>query len=106
MAVSNRAWSDFTQADYTPEQWHAACLIHLHEGRATAKEQCKLPVREPSGTLNRNAVHAAASVLAGGRGGVQAPAAAKAAAARRLASFYRNDLKEDPPDSLASAARR
>ena len=29
MAVSNKAWSQFSAADYTPAQWFAATLIHL-----------------------------------------------------------------------------
>ena len=64
--VSNRPWGRFLESDYTLQQWYRACLIHLHDGPPTAKSQCKLPVREPDGTLNRNGVHAAAA-LAGDR---------------------------------------
>jgi len=35
-------------------------------------KEVKFPVREPDGTLNGNAVHAAAAALAGARGGVKA----------------------------------
>jgi hypothetical protein len=102
--VSDRPWSQFTQADYDLQQWHRACLIHLHDGAPTAKGQCKLPVREPDGTLNRNGAHAAAAVLAGARGGVDAPPEQKRKAARQLVSIYRTDLKEDPPESLVQLA--
>lgn len=103
-AVSDKSWSQFTAADYSPEQWRRACLIDTGNGPADAKARYKLPVREPSGVINRNACHAAAAVLAGGRGGVQASAEQKRAAATRLASIYRNDLNEEPPASLAASA--
>lgn len=103
MAVSERPWSQFSQADYTLAQWHRACLIHLHDGPPAAKNQCKLPVREPDGTLNRNGVHAAAAVLAGARGGVQAPPDQKRRAARALVRLYR-DLEEEPPESIRRLA--
>jgi hypothetical protein len=51
MPISNRPWSQFQESDYDLDQWHRACLIHLHDGPPTAKAQCKLPVREPDGTL-------------------------------------------------------
>ena len=100
MAVSNKPWSSFSESDYTPEQFCRAALIDLNpSGSPKVKALCKLPVREPSGTLNRNGVHAAAAVLAGARGGVSAPAAAKRAAARRLRSAYA-EMDEQPPESL------
>lgn len=99
--VSNRAWSQFSESDYTDEQWKRACLIVMGDG--SSKSDCKLPVREPDGTLNRNAVHAAAAVLAGGRGGVQASADDKRKAARALIRLY-GQLGEEPPDSLKRLA--
>ena len=101
-AVSDTPWSQFTEADYTLEQWRRACLITV-EGATETKAGYKLPVREPSGVLNRNAVHAAA----GGHGvsavtGVSAEK--KQAAARALVGLYRGQLGEDPPPSLLSLA--
>jgi len=101
MAISDKPWSQFSQADYTPEQWRRACLIHLADD--DVKEHHKLPVYEPDGTLNRNAVHQAAAVLAGARGGVDAPPAKKRAAARELIRLYRL-LEEEPPESLRRLA--
>src|SRR3982750_1263754 len=69
--VSEKPWSNYTKADYTTEQWHSACLIHIHDGAPTSKSQCKLPVKTPNGTLNRNGVHAATAALAGARGGLK-----------------------------------
>lgn len=101
--VSDKSWSDFSQSDYSIEQWRRACLIKP-ESQTDSKSDYKLPVREPNGTLNRNAVHAAAAALAGGRGGVQASASQKQSAAKSLVSMYRNQLEEDPPESLSSMA--
>ena len=102
--VSNAPWGNFTQADYSPAQWHAACLIHDHgSGVPDTKDQCKLPVKEPAGTLNRNGVHAAAGAIGGARGGVQASTEQKAKAKSALRGLY-GTLNEDPPDSLKAAA--
>lgn len=104
MSVSNASWAQFTAADYSIEQWRRACLIDTGTGDPESKSRYKLPVKEPSGNVNRNGAHAAASVLGGGRGGVDAPAEAKRAAARKLVGIYRADLQEDPPDSLLRMA--
>ena len=97
--LSEKPWSDYTAADYTVEQWHASCLIHQHEGPPTSKDQCKLPVKTPSGSLNRNGVHAASAALAGARGGVHASSEEKAKAANALVRYYRQ-MDEEPPASL------
>ena len=106
MAVSNEAWSKFTDADYASAG--ALCdasLINLNTGPRSGwtKDACKLRVYEPDGDLNRNGVHAAAAVLAGARGGVDAPAAAKSAAARKLVRLY-GEIHETAPDSLRRLA--
>jgi hypothetical protein len=103
VTVSEKPWSDYTAADYTPEQWHAACLIHQHEGAPTSKNQCKLPVKTPSGTLSRAGVHAAAAALAGARGGVNASSEEKAAAARAIVRYY-TQLGEQAPPSMKQSA--
>jgi len=103
-SISDAPW-DGSASDYdSAESYCSACLIDLNEsGSQKTKDACKLPIRTPSGAINRNAVHAAAAALAGGRGGVQAPPAAKKAAARKLVSLY-GQLKEDPPDSIKNMA--
>lgn len=107
--ISERDWSEIGESDYEDaDDYCAACLIDLNpKGEEKTKERCKLPVREPrsrGGKLNRNAVHAAAGVLAGGRRSVDAPANEKRKAARELVKLYR-ELDEDPPDSLRKLAR-
>lgn len=99
--VSEEPWSNFTKADYTPEQWHAACVIHMHDGDPTSKDECKLPVKTPDGVLNRNGVHAAAAALGGARGGLKGVSdEQKKKAATALRGYY-SQLDEDPPESLA-----
>lgn len=97
--VSDRPWSDFSQADYTPEQWRRACLIDTGEGDPDSKSRYKLPVREPDGTINRNAVHAAAARI----GQVDAPQELIREAARTLARIYR-EIGDEPPESLLDLA--
>jgi len=97
--ISERPWSAYTEADYSIEQWHAACLVHLHDGPPTSKAQCKLPVKTPNGALNRNGVHAAAASLAGARSPLKASSEQKAKAASALRRYY-TQLGETPPDSL------
>jgi hypothetical protein len=82
--ISFKPWADYTKADYTPEQWHKACLIHQHQGPPTSKDQCKLPVRTPLGALNKNGVQAAKAALNGARGGVDATPEEKAKAKAQL----------------------
>lgn len=101
-AVSDTPWN-FSQADYSIEQWRRACLIDMGTGDPGSKSRYKLPVKEPGGALNRNGVHAAAGRL----NQVQGISAAKrAATARKLISLYRNQLKEDPPQHLVDMAGR
>ncbi len=103
-SVSDKPWGQFTAADYTPEQWARACLIDTGQGDAASKSRYKLPVKEPDGAVNRAGVHAAAGVLAGARGGVQASPEQMMAAAKSLVRIYKSDLSEDPPASLLKMA--
>lgn len=99
--ISEASWSDYTKADYTVEQWHAACLIHLHDGAPTSKSECKLPVKTPDGALNRNGVHAAAAALAGARGGLKGVSADQKQKAANALKRYYSELDEEVPESLA-----
>ena len=107
MAISNKPWGSISEADYkSASAFCGACLIDLNpSGEEKVKSRCKLPVYEPGGALNRNAVHAAAGVLAGARGGVQAPAEEKRKAARKIARFY-GQLEEELPEAVKRLAGR
>jgi hypothetical protein len=100
--ISEKPWSAYTEADYTLEQWHKACLVHMHDGAPTSKTQCKLPVKTPNGAVNRNGVHAAAAALAGARSELKASSTQKSSAASSLRSLY-NQLGEKIPPSLAQS---
>jgi hypothetical protein len=107
VAVSDKPWGGISQADYADAGSYCdSSLINLNTGPRSGwtKGDCKLQVRELGGAINRNGAHAAAAALAGARGGVDAPSAAKQAAARKLVAIYHNDLKEDPPASVLSVA--
>lgn len=104
-SVSDKPWGGFSQADYTPRQWHDACLVCMPPAAGQdqyAKDLCKLPVREPDGTLNRNAVHAAA-----GAHGISAvkgiSADERMAVAKTLVGLY-HQIGDDPPMSLMQMA--
>jgi len=97
--VDETPWSNYKESMYSGEQWHNACLIHNHSGTPTAKAQCKLPIKTPNGVVNRHGVYSAASVLAGGRGGVFATSAQKNSAARSLIHIY-GQMGVTPPPSL------
>jgi hypothetical protein len=99
--ISEKPWSDYTKADYSIEQWHAACSIHVHDEEPTSKSQCKLPVKTPNGALNRNGVHAAAAALAGARGGLKGVSDDQKQKAAKALKRYYAQLDEDPPESLA-----
>lgn len=99
IAISEKPWSSYSKADYSREQWHNACLIHNHTGPSTSKNSCKLPVKTPDGVVNRHGVFAAAAVLAGSRGGVQATPAQKEAARKALLRLY-SEMDAKPPESL------
>ena len=83
----------------------ASCLINTNTGPKAnwTKANAKLPVQEPDGTVNVNALHAAASVLAGGQGGVSASPADKKSAAKRLKGYYAR-LGESLPPSIKQMA--
>lgn len=100
VTISEKPWSDYTAADYTLEQWHNACLIHLHSSNEEyTKADCKLPVKTPEGTINKNGVHAAAAALAGARGGVKAPEDDKKKARAAIRRMY-GLMEEKPPPSM------
>ena len=101
MAISDKPWSNFSDADYSEAQLAKASLIH--DESATGKAAYKLRVREPDGTLNRNGVYAAAAALAGARTTLQATPAQKKTAARKLLALY-HEIGKIAPDSVYKIA--
>ncbi len=103
--TTNKPWDGSASRWPTAAAYAKSCLINLNDGPSAnwTKGNCKLPVYEPDGTLNVNAMHAASAVLAGGMGGVQASPDAKKAAARKLIRLY-GQANESPPPSLKNMA--
>jgi hypothetical protein len=108
--VSDTPWSQFKTSDYTDEQYARACLLDRGVNAGTAKQRYGLPVREPSGTLNRNGCHAAAAVLSS-KGGMGSARGSKMnatpeqlmAARRKLIALYNGPLNEDVPQGLGGS---
>lgn len=100
MNVSDTPWSQFSQSDYSPAQWQRACLIDTEQGDPESKDRYKLPVKEPSGVVNRNGVFAAAERINQVEGVMPEM---RAAAARKLVSLYR-EMGETAPDRLLNEA--
>jgi hypothetical protein len=96
----DKPWIDYSQDDYTEQQWARACVIDTGVGEG--KHRYRLPVREPNGALNRDGVRQSARKL----NQTDASPTKKATEARSLVAMYRNDLKEDPPEELMSLAHR
>jgi HK97 family phage major capsid protein/HK97 family phage prohead protease len=97
-SVTDKPW-DGSSSRFTDQEYARSCVLDRGASVSNAKERYSLPVREPDGTLNRNAVHAAAQRIAQ----VSAPGDVVAAAARALVALYRQ-LGEQPPESLAKLA--
>lgn len=89
---------DGSASRFTDEQYTRSCVLD-RGGSAPPKQRCSLPIREPSGALNPDAVSSAAGRI----GQVDATPEQKRSAARRLLAAYR-ELKQSPPDSLVALA--
>jgi HK97 family phage prohead protease len=103
IATTSAAW-DGSPSRFSDEEYRRSALL-CRGTDAPPKTDCSLPVLEPSGALNTNALGAAAAALAGGRGGLaNVSGAQRAAAARRLIRYY-SAARMEPPASVVSLAR-
>jgi hypothetical protein len=102
---TNKPWDGSANRWPDAASYADSSLINLNTGARSnwTKGNVKLPYKEPDGTVNVNAVHAAAAALAGGRGGVQASPQAKRAAAKKLVSLYAQ-MKQDVPQAIKQMA--
>jgi HK97 family phage prohead protease len=99
-AVTRKAWDGSAARYEDTAAYCKACLIDNNPaGEEKVQSRCSLPVYEPNGDLNANAVHAAAARLN------QVQASGKTAAARKLVRLYRQLGEEAPPSVRAAAAR-
>lgn len=99
-AVTRRPW-DGSPARFTDEQYQRSALL-CRPGDAPPKERCSLPVLEPNGDVNANALGAAAARINQLTG---ASPDLKAQAARKLVRLYRMAGMDPPPNIVQMAAR-
>lgn len=88
-SFSEAPWN-FTQADYSPEQWKAACLVRGGDDKADNK----LPIKEPNGTINVNGIAAAAGRL----NQLDVSSEERASAANHLKDLYQRMRKDVPAE--------
>ncbi len=102
IVVTGGPW-DGSASRYTDEQYQRATLID-RGGDGSVKERCSIPVLEPDGTLNVNALGPAAGALEGARTALAGVSQSmKEAAARKLLRYY-VAAQKTPPDSLRKLA--
>jgi len=103
-AVTRKLWKG-DAARFADDEYERSCLV-CRPGDGSPKERCSLPVLEPDGSLNANALGAAAAALAGARGGLRGVSPEqKATAARKLRRLY-SQAEMEPPASLMAMASR
>lgn len=98
--ASDKPWNG-SASRFTDEQYRRSCLVDTGQGEG--KSRYKLPVREPSGAINKRALSAAYSALAGARGGVSLSPEKRRSALRKLRGLFRR-VGKDVPEGLAKLA--
>jgi hypothetical protein len=105
MAVTDKPWDGSASRYKDTDAYCAACLIDSNEaGKDKIQANCKLPMKEPNGDINKNALGAALAALNGARGGLKGVSPQdRKSAAKKLLSAYR-EAKLAIPDSLKNMA--
>lgn len=104
MAVVDSPW-DGSASRFTPQQWKRSALVDTGVGDENSKDRYKMPILEPNGDLNKNALGPALGALNGARGNtVKASPTQKKGAARKLVRAYRM-AQMDIPDTLKRLAQ-
>jgi hypothetical protein len=106
MAVTDKAWDGSASRWPDTDGYCKSCLIDTNQaGQDKIQANCKLPIREPNGDINKNALPAALGALMGARNKLtNVSPADKKKAARALMSAYR-EAQMDVPDSLKNLAQ-
>jgi len=100
IATTSKPW-DGSPGRFTDEQYARSAVLD-RGGEGSVKERYGLPVLEPDGTLNTNALAAAAGRIGQVHG---ATPAQRAAAARKLIRYYRMANMQPPPPLVRLASR-
>jgi hypothetical protein len=112
VTVSDTPWSDFPDSDFDDDQWKRSCILDRGADFNTSKQRYAIPVREPSGTLNRKAIARAAAILSskGGFGNargnkINATHEQLVTARNKLIAIY-NSVGEDVPEGLKTEVKQ
>jgi hypothetical protein len=98
--VVDKPWDGSAGRFPDAESYCRAALIDRNPaGKPKSKALCSLPVREPSGELNKNALGPAAAAINGARSPLTATGAEKSAAKAKLRGLYKQ-AGMDAPDSI------
>jgi HK97 family phage prohead protease len=97
-SVSDKSW-DGDASRFDDDEYKMSCAVCRSDGDSP-KQACSLPHHEPGGAVNRNGVHAAAQRISSVK---NLSDEERSKAQSHLRSHYKNDLKEDPPDSIKLA---
>lgn len=87
----NKSW-DGSAGRFTDEQYKVSCLYcdpKVGTGDMTIKSGCKLPVKDPDGTLNPAGVKAAYASMMGARNSPNIPESAKSKIMGKLKDYYK-----------------
>ena len=105
MAISNKPWDGSASRWPDTASFCKSCLLDLNpSGKPKTQDNCKLPIKEPGGDINANALPAALGALNGARNALTGVSSAdKKKAARALLRAY-HAAKLDIPDSLRNMA--
>lgn len=98
--VSSTPFRRFEERSYDLGQWRRACVIDRGVGDPNSKARYALPVREPNGALNVEAVRFAGERIDQIHGVSEVR---RNAAARELVELY-GQINEDPPQRVKDAA--
>jgi hypothetical protein len=106
MATVDKPWDGSASRWDDPVSYCQACLINRTKSgeTPTSKDQCSVPVYEPNGDLNVNALGPAAAALNGARTNLaDVSSTALAVAKKKLINLYHKAGKV-PPTSLTGNA--
>ena len=99
---TDAAWSN-PASNLSADEYCSVCLVDQNTGSPKVKDKCHLPIKStPGGPVNKGALRAVASALAGGRGATL-PGVNKKAVARKVTALMK-EAGMEPGAGLMNAA--
>jgi len=87
LAIVTKPWSG-AASRFTDEEYRRSCLI-CEPNCTTPKSCCHLPVKEPNGDINKNALSSALGAINGARSPMKISASLKKSALSKLRGYYK-----------------